>query len=218
MKIKSKGLFCKFLKVFDQGLNCNFQKLQGLFCQFWNLGIVTSPPSRVRWPNGNLPPATAGFAGNGAANLRSTPKPPNNFFTLLGTSPCPRIQQITQGLAGKSLKNQAAVEFFMNSGEADYGSSIQSDTTNRFLLTHSIHWYQLYIPRFNRLQSPKIQLKTFITSQEHSRTSFDNQTPFSIWFLTPNSTYNIPKRWEKHALQHGIIKTFKKSRLQKFII
>ena len=111
MKIKSKGLFCKFLKVFDQGLNCNFQKLQGLFCQFWNLGIVTSPPSRVRWPNGNLPPATAGFAGNGAANLRSTPKPPDNFFTLLGTSPCPHIQQITQGLAGKSLKIQAAVEF-----------------------------------------------------------------------------------------------------------
>ena len=64
--------------------------------------------------------------------------------------------------------------------------------------------------------------KSFKIRQVQSRTrrtfKHKNQTPFSICYGSQKSTYNIPKRREKHALHHRIIKTIKQTRLQKFTI
>ena len=78
-----------------------------------------------------------------------------------------------------------------------------------YLFSPSIH------PQIQPFAKPQNRIENI---QEHSRTPLKNQTHFSRCYGTQKSTYNIPKRREKHALQHGIIKTIKQSRLQKFTI
>ena len=71
-----------------------------------------------------------------------------------------------------------------------------------------------YCTQIHLIKNP---VKIFMNTSRTPRTQPNNQTHFSRCFRTQNSTYNIPKRREKHALQHGIIKIIKQSRLQKFI-
>ena len=84
-----------------------------------------------------------------------------------------------------------------------------------FLITIPIYSYHQNVPRCSE---SKIRPKHSRTHEEHQEHNFKNQTNFSLCYRSQNSTYNIPKRREKHALHHRIIKTIKKSRLQKFTI
>ena len=89
-----------------------------------------------------------------------------------------------------------------------------SPETNSFL--HTLSNGTLHTCPELTAQKPGQKLKN---SGEHSRTfNFKIQTTVSIRCRTPNSTYNIPKQREKHEEQHRIIKSIKKSRLQKFTI
>ena len=90
----------------------------------------------------------------------------------------------------------------MNSGDSTRLSPFNSNIPNNSpSLTLSVYTLQTCPESINR--------KALNFKQEQSRTHLNNQTDFSIWFRTRNSTYNISKRREKHVLQHGIIKSIK---------
>ena len=145
---------------------------------------------------------------------RNTQKSPDHEYIIPGMIVAPCFHQKRSQLAGKIRQKpppplSGEPQILIPHWNQTYKSTLHI-TRILYMTLETIHTLQNDFPTKNHNFPAKVQ--------EHSRTQPHNQTDFSICFRTRNSTYNIPKRREKHVLQHGIIQTIKQTRLQKSTI